>query len=217
MDKPGKKEKKPRHRALAKATKKEEKTVHSLKVRMNAKQFLDAIEKQQDTDTGIVAKVPPKVLLAWRDTDDWKAFTDRLNETETGKLKQIMDEFRARRERCQTLIEACGGDNTSRPQIPLGEEVTHQEELMATKIERERRKLERLPALLSSSTVLAGVKRPTRESREAVLKLAKIPKAIDEDNEKLAGWLNPGSKPSSTNMKTSASSGSKERVKLQPN
>ena len=116
-----KKEKKPRHRALAKATKKEEKTVHSLKVKMNARQFLDTIEKQQGTESGITTKVPPKVLLAWRDTDDWKAFTDRLNETESGKLKQQLDEFRTRREKYQQMVEESGGPTASRPQIPLGD------------------------------------------------------------------------------------------------
>ena len=209
---------------MAKATKKAEKAVHSLKIRMNPRQFLEAIESQQDTETGIVAKVPPKVLLAWRDTEDWKAFTERLNETETGKLKQVMDDFKARRDRCQKLIEKCGGENEPRPQLSLGEVSTHQEELMATKIERERRKLEKLPASLTPSTILAGVKRPTRECREAVLKLAKIPKAIDENNDKLGSWMKTGSRPSSTSTRASASSGSraassesKERVKLQPN
>ena len=93
---------------------------------------------------------------------------------------------------------------------------------MATKLERERRKLERLPPTITSSTILAGVKRPTRECREAVLKLAKIPKSIDENNDKVDSWMKTGSRPSSTtSTRASASSGSRatssERVKLQPN
>ena len=115
MDKPSKKEKKPRHRALVKANKKAEKAVHSLRIKMNPKQFLEFIERQQDNDTGIIAKVPPKVLLAWRDIEDWKAFTKRLSETETVKLKQVMDEFKTRRDRCQKLIEACGGEMSQEP------------------------------------------------------------------------------------------------------
>ena len=71
MDKSTKKEKKPRHRALVKANKKAEKAVHKLSIKMNPKQFLEFIKRQQDNDTGIMAKVPPKVLLAGRDIEDW--------------------------------------------------------------------------------------------------------------------------------------------------
>ena len=73
MDKSAKKEKKPRHRTLAKATKKAEKAaVHKLSIKMNPKQFLEFIKRQQDNEAGIMTKVPPKVLLAWRDIEDWK-------------------------------------------------------------------------------------------------------------------------------------------------
>ena len=73
MDESAKKEKKPRHRTLAKASKKAEKaTVHKLSIKMNPKQFLEFIKNQQEKGGDIITKVPPKVLLAWRDIEDRK-------------------------------------------------------------------------------------------------------------------------------------------------